>query len=511
MAAETPIVQGDAQVLAVDQRFTDSVVWIMRNGAGIQVMETLAVGAFLTAFAIQLGASNFTIGLLAAVPHLSQLAQIPALATVERYRNRRKIYFVSGVIARPAMLIIGAAAFIPNADIAIGVIVFAFALRYAMGAFLGCAWNSWMRDLVPDHLMGEIFGQRQKRMTFIGAVLSLVAAGFVDLWIHWVPLPQTYGYAVIYALAFVGGAYGVWCAQHVYEPQMTEAPAERGWYRALSVPFRNKNFRRLLAFLGSWNFAINLAAPFFTVNMLKRMDLSLALVVGLGTLSQMAAYLMVSQWGAIADRFSNKSVLSVCAPLFVLCIFAWTFTMFPERHVLTIPLLIAIHIATGIASAGVTLASGNITLKLAPRGDATAYMAASSLVNSLAAGAASMIGGLTADFFLSRQFSVLLRWHEPSGDVEITALKFAQWDFFFLIASVIGLYALHRLTLVREEGHVKERVVIDALLASARRGMRNLSTVAGLRAATEYDLESLRHSDGTLEEPAADGDERTID
>ena len=136
------------------------------------------------------------------------------------------------------------------------------------------------------------------------------------------------------------------------------------------MPFRNKNFRRLLAFLGSWNFAVNLAAPFFTVHMLKRMELSLALVVGLGTLSQMAAYLMVSQWGAIADRFSNKSVLSVCAPLFILCIFAWTFTMFPDRHVLTIPLLIAIHVATGVASAGVTLASGNITLKLAPRGDA---------------------------------------------------------------------------------------------------------------------------------------------
>ncbi len=80
---------------------TESIPWIMRNGVGIQIMETLAVGAFLTAFAVQLGASNFTIGLLAAVPHLSQLAQIPALAVVERYRNRSRIYFVSGLIARP--------------------------------------------------------------------------------------------------------------------------------------------------------------------------------------------------------------------------------------------------------------------------------------------------------------------------------------------------------------------------------------------------------------------------
>ena len=110
-------------------------------------------------------------------------------------------------------------------------------------------------------------------------------------------------------------------------------------------------------------------------------------------------------------------------------------------------------------------------------------------MNSLAAGTASMVGGLTADFFLSRKLSVLMRWHNPSGDVEFTALNFVQWDFFFLFASVIGLYALHRLSLVREEGHVKEGVVLDALFQIARRGMRNLSTVAGLRAATEYNLE----------------------
>ena len=484
----------------------------MRNGVGIQIMETLAVGAFLTAFALKLGASNFTIGLLAAVPHLSQLAQIPALAVVERFRNRKRIYFISGLIARPAMLIIGAAAFIPDSDVALGVIVFAFVLRYAMGAFLGCAWGSWMRDLIPDRMMGEVFGARQKKMTFIGAVLSLAAAGFVDVWSNWVPLPQTYSYAVIYTLAFFGGLYGVWCAQRVYEPPMTAAIADRRWYLTLSTPFRNRNFRRLLMFLGSWNFAVNLAAPFFTVHMLKRMDLSLALVVGFGTLSQMSAYLMVSQWGAIADRFSNKSVLSVCAPLFIVSIFAWTFTMFPDRHVLTIPLLIAIHVATGVASAGVTLASGNITLKLAPRGDATAYLAASSLVNSLAAGTASMVGGLTADFFLSRQLSVLVRWHEPSRDVEITALNFLQWDFFFLFAAVIGLYALHRLSLVREEGHVKERVVLDALFQRALRGMRNLSTVAGLRAATEYDLEGLRHGESAeADETSRRPDAETID
>src|SRR3546814_997337 len=72
-------------------------------------------------------------------------------------------------------------------------------------------------------------------------------------------------------------------------------------------------------------------------------------------------------WGRIADRFRNISVLAVAAPLFVLCIFGWTFTSFPGPHALTMPLLFLLHVVMGLALAGVTLASGNIALKLSDR------------------------------------------------------------------------------------------------------------------------------------------------
>lgn len=68
-------------------------------------------------------------------------------------------------------------------------------------------------------------------------------------------------------------------------------------------------------------------------------------------------------------------------------------------------------------------------------------------------------------------------------------LTVSHWDFFF--ATAIGLYALHRLTLVREEGEVHERVVFEHLRAGDRRTLRNLSTVAGLRASTDYPLDTL--------------------
>jgi len=54
----------------------------------------------------------------------------------------------------------------------------------------------------------------------------------------------------------------------------------------LVMPFKDNNFKNLLIFLGSWNFAVNLAAPFFTVYMLKRLQLGISLVIALTVLSQ---------------------------------------------------------------------------------------------------------------------------------------------------------------------------------------------------------------------------------
>ncbi len=495
-------VTGKSDPLTTDDRLQKSLPWILRNGIGIQLMETLAVGAILTAFAIQLGASNFIIGLLAAIPHLSQLAQLSAMYVVDRVPSRRKVYTWSGYFARPMFLVIALAVFLPSNELALTVIVLAFLVRYVAGAFLSCAWNTWMRELVPEDLMGRVFGERQKRMVGIGILASLSAAGFIDLWNRFMPLPETYAFGIVYVLAFAGGMYAVMASRHIEDVEQTPPAEHEPLLGRLWEPLRNENYRRLIVFLASWNFAINLAAPYFTVHMIKRMELDLIVVIGLATLSQLAAYFTVTRWGDIADRFSNKAVLRVCAPLFILCIFAWTFTTMPDVHAFTYPLLIVIHAATGLANAGVSLASGNITLKLAPRGNAANYMATSAICNAIAAGTATMVGGLTADLFASKQLSLILRWQSESGATDFSAMNFSYWDFFFMFATVIGLYALHRLSQVREPGEANDGAVMDHIRRSAWQRLRNLSTVAGLRATTEYPMdELLPHEDG-LEEPS---------
>jgi MFS family permease len=461
-------------------------IWLRRNGVAGQIQETLSYGTFLVAFAVELGATNFMIGLFAAIPHLVQIAQLPAIYLVEKVRNRRLIGVVAGAVSRPMLLVTASAALVADRDLALVLLGVGMAGRYLFGAVIACAWNTWIRDVVPERSMGRIFAERLMLMTLVGSVLALLAGVLVDHWHGWTGLPTRYAYAVLLAAAFLSGAYSVYAMARIPEPRMAEAGGAGRMHAALVKPFRDRNFRRLIVFLGSWNFAVNLAAPFFAVHMLKRLELDLTLIVALTVVSQAANVLVTRKWGQIADRFSNKSVLAVCGPLFVACIFAWTLTSFPDRHELTIPLLVLIHILAGISTAGVTLASGTIGLKLAPRGEATAYLATASLVNAAAAGFAPVIGGLCADFFLERELSLAVKWTAPAGELVLEALHVQKWDFFFITAGILGLYSLHRLALVREVGEVSERVVLAQLLLEARRAIRSLSSVAGLRSATDW-------------------------
>jgi MFS family permease len=196
-------------------------------------------------------------------------------------------------------------------------------------------------------------------------------------------------------------------------------------------------------------------------------------------------FVFLKIWGRYTDRFSNKSVLAISGPLFILSILVWTFTTMPEKYFLTIPLLIAIHIVMGLASAGVSLASGNISLKLAPKGQATSYLASNAIVNSVAAGIAPILGGKFADFFDGRALAWTLKYTSPGKEFILPTLDLQQWDFFFAFAFIIGLYSLHRLAMVKEIGEVEEKVVAQELLSEVRTQVRTLSSVEGIKQMVE--------------------------
>ena len=64
---------------------------VVRDGLATEAMVAFTSGTFLVAMALYMGASNFQIGLMAALPTLANIFQLISIWLVQRFNNRRAI------------------------------------------------------------------------------------------------------------------------------------------------------------------------------------------------------------------------------------------------------------------------------------------------------------------------------------------------------------------------------------------------------------------------------------
>ena len=122
-------------------------------------------------------------------------------------------------------------------------------------------------------------------------------------------------------------------------------------------------------------------------------------------------------------------------------------------------------------------------------------------MSALAAGVAPLLSGRLIDFFVARELTWTINYTSPKGVSAVELINFQEWDFLFFISFVIGLYAVHRLSMVIEKGEVEERIVIMELFSALGRELREFSTVGTIRNVVNLvPLRSDKRRRGTREE-----------
>ena len=458
---------------------------------------SITTSGFLAAYALLLGCNNFQIGILAALPFITQPLQIFVIPLVERFRRRKVITLASWIPAQLSWIIIALIPLfldVPSSS-AVVLLLVTIGIRGVFVSVTNCSWNSWLRDLVPQQALGSVFARRQMWANLAAMTFGLAASFFVTYWEGNVPAGNealAYTFPLLFGAVFLGLAsplFMVLIPEPLMQPSTEPQPS---FFSVISTPFRDGNYRHLLSFLLLWGLALNMSIPFFAVYMLLRLGLPLSAVIGFSILSQAFNILFLRLWGRLADRFGHKTVLSVSVSLYLLIVLGWTFTTMPERYFLTIPLLVILHVLAGIASAGVTLATGTIGLKLAPKGQATAYLAAAGLSASLGAGLGPLLGGYLADFFTARQLGLVFTWTDPIHSIQVPVFSIIGFDFLFCITFILGLLTLSALVAFREEGEVGREVVLDTLFAPMRHAVRPMSSVPGLNFLSQFPYAILR-------------------
>jgi MFS family permease len=338
---------------------------VIRDGVCTQILITLVGGVFLTDFALGLGAGSLALGTIMAMPALGNLFQLPAIALVEALRRRRAIVVAMSGPARLLFFVVVALPFLPILpQTAVAVLIAALAAIYALGSISHCAWNSWMRDLVPPARLGGFFGRRMMVMAALGAVLVPLAGFYVDGFRSAWPDLRSYVYAPLFATGAAAGVIGVWILALTPEPAMAPTAETEGFARRVLAPLRDPDFRGVLVFLFAWNATVNLAAPFFAAYMLTRLGLDVGQATLLTAIFQLANLVAYGPWGRIADRRTNRAVLGVCVPVFMAAIPGFVVAAIPTVPTLALAWLFALHVALGFAHAGRHKASASRRIDL---------------------------------------------------------------------------------------------------------------------------------------------------
>ena len=213
---------------------------LLYDGVCSQVMGVLTGGAFLVAFALMLGASNKVIGLIAALGPITQLLQIPTIYLVDYVRLRKALVVISSFFSRIFWFVVATLPWLVPTEYRVTALILCIFFYFVFGTVSGCAFNSWIRDLIPQETMGAYFGKRMAVSTATGALLTMIA-GFTIEW-----LKNTYSGQIAYGVFFlVGAASGMFGGQ----PQISIQPVNTANPMPMSTPAAQTPLPMLMQYL----------------------------------------------------------------------------------------------------------------------------------------------------------------------------------------------------------------------------------------------------------------------
>jgi len=385
-----------------------SLEYSIKDGAAFSVMTGFGEQYF-NPLAIELGATNMQIGLLASLPQLvSSLLQLYTSKFLRAFRSRRKI--ITRFVLFQALVWIPLA-LLPVLPVngRVTLLILFVTLYLVFGQFVGPVWNSLIGDLVDESNRGRFFGNRNMIAGGI-AFASLFIAGFM---LGVFPRERVLeGYAVIFLIAFIARLVSLFYLTKTVEPPFSHDKTEEFSFPQYLVKLKDTNYGKFALYVAAMNLSVNVAGPFFTVYMLRDLELSYITYTIITAAAALTSFLAMAYWGTIADRFGNKRVLNVCGILVAAVPLLWLFSR-------NISYLILVQVVSGFAWAGFNLSAGNFIFDNVRASKRTRIFSYHNVLAGTAVFIGAMLGGL-----LARELT--FKWMFSS-----------RWQMLFLISGIL--------------------------------------------------------------------------
>jgi MFS family permease len=385
----------------------------MNVAAGFAAVFGVITATALARYGQTLGLSPFGFGVLAALPYVTALAQIPASFAVERFGGRKSVA-IAGILTHRALWLAVAAVpwLVPRAWWWFGLLV-CVGLSYTSAHIGAPATTSWAADLVPSRLRGRYYALRGQLVRIINVPLGLLlgwamdraqAAGF-----HTLLLVLS---AMLAVAALSGMVDSLLCLKL---PDRWHQPRAEGlrFRDILLGPLRNRNFLCFLGYTAFITLATGYIGPFvwlYLVDVVKTTNLEATFMTMVGT--AVISLLGMRFWGRKVDDWGIRRVMLIAGVLIINGATTWALITPATKWTGYIAVLLS-----AFAWPAMELAAGNLLYSLSEsRRDGanpgSAYVAITSAVVAIFGTLSGLFGGWVAE--------LLQHWHTTVGGWPVT-------------------------------------------------------------------------------------------
>lgn len=428
------------------------------DGMFANAFATLTGGVFLTGFALYLGLNEFMIGLLAAMPFLVTVFQLPTSYWIDRKGRRKKIAYWAAAVARVIWIPILCVALLPiflastKTLIILGLIFFSYALISV--SFV--SWLSWISDLVPEGSRGSFFGVRNMLNGAAGMAAMVLFGHLLDFLKVHIQVGLSVGFGVTFMAAVSFGVLSLRFLNRISEPPISRSARHMVFRDHVILPLGEPNFRRFLIYAFLWSFSVYFASPFFTLYFLRELKFSYGFVATLGMLSAFADLIGMRVWGKISDKARNKAIIQIASWVAAFLPLAWV-TVSPGS--VTVPILL--HLLGGGFWAGINLCMNNLLLRISPQENKTVFLSSYNILGGLGAATGPILSGLILNLM-------------GALDLQVLSLKVLPLQIIFLSSTILRLLSRRYLKHV----HEPEEVTVGQMVRIIR-SVRGLNVANG--------------------------------
>lgn len=340
-----------------------SLRWLLLDGLFANISDSI-INTYQSVYLLALGASRAEIGLLGSLANLAMpLAMLPGARLAARSRQYKWAVLVPTLAAR--LLILGLI-FFPFVTASYRLIYIGIALVVAR-AFLvqlfNPAWTALVGNLVPTQWRGRYFSTRNMFMGGAGFLVLLGVGPLIDR------LGKPLGYQWALGVALVAGLAATYCFARIEEAPRVIPPPQRGQQRAFWRGLKTQpRFLAFCAVASLWNFAQQIAGPFFIIFLADEVRASASLVGLSSAAASLAALPGQRIFGGLNDRKGARWVQRLTGFAIPWVPVFWVFMTHPWQA-------FPIQVLSGFMWAGYNLAAFNLLLELTPDAERPAYVA----------------------------------------------------------------------------------------------------------------------------------------